>query len=129
MNKIFSRGPSDQTFTNTKNTTITYNIKSDEHSICLEMVQTLYKTTYLISEQHNEGLCYSKGPFTKHKFSHQTKHFCCSSAFLLHQSSVLVPLKPQTFETGFQSRVSWHCNRLHGCVNCQAECLWMRWPR
>ncbi len=37
----------------------------------------------------------SKGQLTQCKFLHQTKH----------DSGVLAPLKPQTFETGFQSGV------------------------
>ncbi len=53
------------------------------------------------------------------KFSHQMKPFCCSSVFLLHDNGVLAPLKPQTFETGFQSAILWNRNLQSGCVNCQ----------
>ncbi len=45
------------------------------------------------------GVLWTKGQFTWRKFSHQTKHFCCSSVFLLHDNGVLAPLKPQMFET------------------------------
>lgn len=45
---------------------------------------------------------------SKWKFSHQTQHFCCTSAFILHDNGVLEPLKLQT--TG--SRVC-ECNCLH----------------
>ncbi len=37
-------------------------------------------------------IVHSKGQFTRHKFSHQTKHFCPGLAFLLHDSGVLVTL-------------------------------------
>ncbi len=40
--------------------------------------------------------------FTLRKFSHQIKHFCFGSSFLLHDNGVLAPLKLQTFESGFQ---------------------------
>lgn len=35
--------------------------------------------------------------FRRCKFSHQTKHFCCSSACLQPDNGVLVPWKPQNF--------------------------------
>ncbi len=59
----------------------------------------------------------TKGYFTWRKFSHQMKHFCCSSALLLHENSMLAPLKPQTFENRFQSGIFWNRNRLSSCAN------------
>ncbi len=53
------------------------------------------------------------------KFSHYVKHFCCRSAFLLHDNGMLLPLKPQTFETGFQSGIFWKRNLISGCTNWQ----------
>ncbi len=52
-------------------------------------------------------------------FGIKTKHFCCGSAFLLHDNGVLVPLKLQTFETGFQSGIFWNHKLLPNCVNWQ----------
>ncbi len=46
------------------------------------------------------GYRLTQTPFRWPKFSHQTKHFCCGSVFLLHDNGVLAPLKLQTFETG-----------------------------
>ncbi len=59
----------------------------------------------------------SSGQFKLHKLLHQRFNFCCSLAFLLHDKSVLVPLRPQTFETGFQSVIFWKHNLLFGCAN------------
>ncbi len=59
--------------------------------------------------------------FTQHKFLHQMKHFCCYSAFHLHDNSMLVPLKPQMFKTGFKSGIFWNHNLLCSCVNWQAK--------
>ncbi len=53
--------------------------------------------------------------FRRRNFSHQTKHFCCGSAFFLHDNSVL-----QTFATRFQSAIFWNRNLLAGCANLQA---------
>ncbi len=38
-------------------------------------------------------------------FSHQTKHFCRGSAFLLYDNGLLAPLKLQTFDTWFQGGI------------------------
>ncbi len=72
-------------------------------------------------------LMLTEGQFTRRKFSHQMKHFCCGSAFLSHDNCVLALRKQQTFETRFQSEIFWNRNLLSGCVNWQAECLWPRW--
>ncbi len=42
----------------------------------------------------------SERQFRWRKFLHQTKHYCCGWAWLLHDNNVLVLLKLQTFETG-----------------------------
>ncbi len=55
--------------------------------------------------------------FTWCKFSHQTKHFCCGSAFLLHDNGVPAPLKLLMLETGFQNANVLKQNLLSGCVN------------
>lgn len=41
----------------------------------------------------------------RQKFLHQTKQFCCGSAFLLHDSGVLTPLKLHNFKNRFQSEI------------------------
>ncbi len=61
----------------------------------------LNTTTKLSSNLNNKKIycsgSQSEGQFTWRKFVHQMKHFCCGLAFLLHDSGVLAPLKPQMF--------------------------------
>ncbi len=47
----------------------------------------------------------------KRQFLHQTTHFCCGAAFLLHDNGMLVPLKPQTFRDLLSSRVNWQTTK------------------
>ncbi len=66
---------------------------------------------------HKKRMCPIETLFRQRKYPHQMKHFCCGSAFLLHDNGVLAPLKLQTFKTRFQSGTLLNCNLLSSCVN------------
>ncbi len=96
-----------------------------KHSLCNRMLTVsvillwsgwMKKTT--LQQRFLEGN-QTKTLFRRRNFSHETTHFCRGSAFLLHDNGVLKPLKPQTFETGFQSAVFWNRNLLFDRVNWQ----------
>ncbi len=80
-----------------------------------KVTSTVYGTSRQISSvikiKDHWGAVYTVQVFA----SNQT----LSLLFSLHDSAVLAPLKPQTFETGFQSAVFWNCNHHSGSVNWQ----------
>ncbi len=57
--------------------------------------------------------------FSQRKFLDQTVNICCGSALLLHDNGVLASLKPQTFETRFQSVIFLNSSPFSCCVNWQ----------
>ncbi len=75
------------------------------------------------AQQHQVKTKTVQRQFKQCKFLHQMKQFGCDSVFLLHDSDMLAPLKPQTSETGFQNAISWNRSLLSGCANWQTAKL------
>ncbi len=93
-------------------------------NLCLEVEVKVCPSFGRNSEQqHARFTPQIQRQFTQHKFSHQMKHFCCGLSFLWHDNGVLAPLKPQMFETGFQSGIFWKRKLLSSFVNWQEECV------
>ncbi len=77
-------------------------------------VFSVWMLTYALWVVRRLEKCYLN---TVHLPSNET--LCCGLAFLLHDNSALVPLKPKTFENGFQSAIFYNLCLLSGLLNWQ----------